>query len=66
MNPAAHVPGIDTEQLIAHIRQGQVDLSILAEWLARDSNPEIPEIFLLALGVLHWHAGRCAPSHSRH
>jgi hypothetical protein len=60
------VTEIDAEELITDIHQGQVDLSILAGWLARDSKPEIPNIILYALAVLHTRINQLSPSLARH
>jgi hypothetical protein len=54
------------EQVITDIHQGQVDLSILAEWLARNSKPDIPNIILYALAVLHTRINQLSPSLARH
>lgn len=60
------VAEIDPDQLITDIHQGQVDLSILADWLARNSKPEIPNVLLSALAVLHTRINQLSPSLARH
>lgn len=61
-NPEA----LNAQTLIGHIHQAQVDLAILADWLARQSDPALPDRLLVAIGHLHLCLDGFTPSHTRH
>jgi hypothetical protein len=59
-------PRLDTDLVMGHIYQGQADLKILVDWLARESQPDLPEGLLLVLAMLHTRLNLLTPSHARH
>lgn len=57
---------VDREAVIATVHGLQVDLSLLAEWLARDPEPAIHQSVLLALSSARFYLEKYTPSTLRH
>lgn len=57
---------VDREAVIETVRGLQVDLTLLAEWLAREPEPAIHQNALLDLARAHSSLNRYMPSIRRH
>lgn len=57
---------VDREAVIATVHSLQVDLTLLAEWLARDPEPAMHQETILALGSMRSWMDRFTPSVRRH
>jgi hypothetical protein len=59
-------PTLNTDVLINHLHQSQVDLVLLIEYLARQPNPVLSNALLISIGHLHHHLAYLTPSMTRH
>ncbi len=57
---------VDREAVIETVRGLQVDLTLLAEWLARDPEPAMHQRVLLALSSARFYLDKYTPSTRRH
>lgn len=57
---------IDKDELIGDIYRAQVDLQILADWVARKACPQISTALLLSFYLFRSHLDGMTPSHDRH
>jgi hypothetical protein len=57
---------VDREAVIETIHGLQVDLTLLAAWLARDPEPAMHQAAVIALADARWRLERLTPSVRRH
>lgn len=66
MNALYPEMAIDREAVIATVHSLQVNLQLLADWLAREPEPAMHQAALLALSSARFHLDQYAPSVRRH
>lgn len=57
---------LNKDALINAVYEVQVDLRILADWLAYEADPMVDADMLWVFETLRIHLSRLTPSHSRH
>jgi hypothetical protein len=66
MNALYPEMAIDREAVIATVHGLQVDLQLLADWLAREPEPAMHQAAMLALSAARFRLDQYAPSVRRH
>lgn len=66
MNALYHEITVDREAVIKTVHGLQIDLQLLADWLARDPEPAMHQAALLAIASTRCNLERYMPSLRRH